>query len=240
MRVINAQWEMRNLGVTCEEIIIEVGDSIVLIDSELSKLSSSYRVIKIPCSRPDLLLYLQGRGYIFIEMLSTCSHDGELPQLTSLQQRIYSNLSCSLATSDDLNAIFEELMSGMFTTDRVAIDPKFGIPKAGKRYCGWVKDELTRGAQVFMLNYKNMPIGFFVMRLAEDKKCHAFLGGIFPGHKGGGFGYFLNYFEVIKGMELGASKIITTFSSNNTSIASVHYSLGCRLVHQQYILVRHV
>lgn len=48
MKIINASWEERNLGVTCCEVTIEKDDSLLYIQDELSRLSSvQYLVIKV-------------------------------------------------------------------------------------------------------------------------------------------------------------------------------------------------
>lgn len=48
MKIINASWEERNLGVTCCEVTIEKDDSLLYVQEELSRLSSvQYLVIKV-------------------------------------------------------------------------------------------------------------------------------------------------------------------------------------------------
>lgn len=239
MKITPAPWEKRNLGVTCVEVTIETADEISAVDHAVAQIDAQYQVVKIPCGRPDLLFHLQSLGFLVAEVLTTCSHDGLLAPLTRVQQKILDSLSCSQATSEDLESVYAELRSGMFTTDRVAIDPMFGIESAGHRYSGWLSDGIERGAMVYSLTHKNECVGFFVMESYSSKEWHATLGGIFPRHQRSGFGYFMNYLEIITALAKGAKRVYTSFSSNNTAVSAIHFALGYRLVQQQYILIRH-
>jgi len=239
MKITPAPWEKRNLGVTCVELTVEPSDDIGVIDQSLLQINAAYQVVKVPCSRPDVLFYMQSRGFLVAEVITKCSHDGQLAPLTRVQQKILGSLSCGRASSSDLDLIFSELRRGMFTTDRVAVDPKFGVEVAGRRYAGWLSDGLERGALVYKLSHKNLQVGFFVMESSTPLEWNATLGGIFPQYQRSGFGYFMNYLEILTAMEHGAKRVYTTFSSNNSAISAIHYALGYRLIQQQYVLVRH-
>lgn len=239
MKITPAPWEKRNLGVTCIEVTVEPSDDIGVIDQSLLQINAAYQVVKVPCSRPDVLFYMQARGFMVAEVLTKCCHDGQLLPLTRVQQKILDSLSCVRASSNDLELIFSELRCGMFTTDRVAVDPKFGVELAGRRYAGWLSDGLARGSLIYRLSHKNLHVGFFVMESRTPLEWHATLGGIFPQHQRSGFGYFMNYLEIVTAMEHGAKRVYTTFSSNNVAVSAIHYALGYRLIQQQYVLIRH-
>jgi hypothetical protein len=239
MKITHAEWEKRNLGVSCVEVTMDSDDDLNNVDQSLAQIEAEYLVIKIPCSRTDLLFRLQKSGFTVVEVLSTCSHDGQLDQLTRVQQKIHDSLTCTRASSDDLERIYSELKNGMFTTDRVAVDPKFGIESAGRRYAGWLSDGLRCGSHVYSLTNKNLHVGFFVMEPRTPHEWHATLGGVFPQHQRSGFGYFINYLEVTTAVAQGAKRIFTSFSSNNPAISAIHFVLGYRLILQQYVLIRH-
>jgi len=239
MRITDAHWERRNLGVTCIELTVEANDDIHVVDSALKQISAQYQVMRIACSRPDLLLHVQTRGFLVVEVLTICYHDGQLSPLTRAQQVIRNSLSCSLASTDDIKFIYGEINGGMFTTDRISVDPKFGIEDAGKRYAGWLSDESASGSLIYKINHRNLSVGFFVMNARSPLEWRATLGGIFPKYQRSGFGYFMNYLEIITAMENGAKRVYTAFSSNNSAVSAIHFALGYRLFNQQYVLIRH-
>lgn len=239
MHILPAPWEKRNLGLSCDEVTLEQGDDLTIVDQGLAQLVSEYQVIKTPCARPDLLLHLQGRGYVVMEVLSSCYHDGQFPTLSRPQTKMLDSLFCAAATAQERDEIVGQIRSGMFDTDRVAIDPRLGPALAARRYAGWLMDEVARGATVYSLSHKQAPVGFFVMRPADNQVWHAILGGIFPSFQRYGFGFFMNYLEIKQAMEQGAKRVFTAFSSNNPAIAAIHYTLGYRLHQQHYVLVKH-
>jgi hypothetical protein len=239
MQIIPAPWEKRNLGLSCDEVTVEPADDIAALDQGLALLVSQYQVVKSPCARPDLLLHLQGRGFMVMEVLSSCYHDGQFPTLSRPQTKMLDSLSCAPATAHEQDLIAEQIRGGMFDTDRVAIDPRLGPALAAQRYAGWLGDEVARGATVYCLSHKAAPVGFFVMRSADNHVWHAILGGIFPAYQRYGFGFFMNYLEIALAMGQGAKRVFTAFSSNNPAIAAIHYALGYRLHQQHYVLVKH-
>jgi hypothetical protein len=239
MKITPAVWEKRNLGVSCVEVTLDRDDDMNVVDLALAEVDAEYLVIKIPCNRTDLLFQLQTLGFTVAEVLSTCCHDGQLAPLSRVQKKILDSLTCARASSDDLETIYSELKNGMFTTDRVAVDPKFGIESAGRRYAGWLSDGLHRGSHVYSLTHKNLHVGFFVMEPRTPHEWYATLGGVFPQHQRSGFGYFMNYLEVTTAVAQGAKRIFTSFSSNNPAISAIHFVLGYRLILQQYVFIRH-
>lgn len=240
MKIISAHWEKRNLGLVTDEVVIESNDDFVTVDHGLAQLDSEYQVIKSPCTRPDFLLHLQNKGYTVMEVLTHCCHEGQFPALSRPQSKILASLSCAPASPNALDLIADQIHSGMFGTDRIAIDPQLGPQLAAQRYANWVSDEIDRGATAYSLVHKQIPVGFFVMKPGSPQEWHAVLGGIFAAYQRHGFGFFMNYLEVVLAMAQGAKRVYTTFSSNNPAIAAIHYALGYRLHLQHYVLIKHV
>src|SRR3989339_418521 len=68
MRVVDAIWEKRNLGVDCKEIVIEDSDFITVVKKkELLLLNTPYVVVKVPVNRFDINTYLSNLGFTYIE-----------------------------------------------------------------------------------------------------------------------------------------------------------------------------
>lgn len=240
MKIIDAHWEKRNLGVASIEVNIGVADTPEDISAALANVRAQYVVIKLPVGKVDCLLSLQATGYRFIEMMSVCYHDGDLPELNSVQRRLLASLSYSDASSEELDQVFAGVDQGMFRDDRVSLDPHFDSAQSVARYRGWIFDEIRAGASVIAIRMKGEAVGFFILKArGEEGDIFASLGGIFPKYQNFGVGYFMNYLEIVEGRRRGAKRVYTAFSSNNPKITSVHFSMGYKILRQYYVLVRH-
>lgn len=240
MELINAHWEKRNLGVTCVEADVGDNETPEQISAALAGVQAQYVVVKLPVGKVDALLSLQSLGYRFIEMITVCFHEGDLPPLSPVQQRMLRSLSCEEATTEELQAIMNGVGLGLFQDDRVSLDPQFSPDQAAARYRGWIGDEVAAGSSVMAIHLKSSLAGFFVLKAkAESGAYFASLGGIFPKYQNIGLGYFMNYLEVVEVGRRGGSRVYTAFSSNNPKITAVHFSLGYKISRQYYVLIRH-
>jgi hypothetical protein len=237
MKILDAHWEKRNIGVSCHEVIIEPSDTIKDL-TKLDSLQSDYQVIKLPVQKYDLNVFVQQHGFRFIELNFVCIHDLLVPQLSKPLERMATCFKVLEADEGHLSTINGCIASEMFLTDRVAIDPKFGPKLAARRYLGWLEDLLKSGAKVFVMKYKVDTVGFFVMR-CSDTICDAVLGGIFPSMASGGFGVMLNYLEIITAANLGCKELHGRFSSNNAAIFAINRTLGYKIRPEHYVFIKH-
>lgn len=237
MIIVDAFWEKRNLGKSSVEINIEKSDSVDDL-RQLNNIEANYQVIKLPTSRVDLVLSVQSFGFKFVEMMYSCRHDLAVPTLSSPLARMALAFTYTDATDTDVEIIREHIYEGMFETDRVAIDPAFGINKAATRYLGWMDDLIKQSAKVIILRYRNKPVGFFVLKLSGIR-CDALIGGIFKEKIGAGFGFMLNYFEIIYAKELGCNELWGAFSSNNGPVFGINTQLGYKICPSHYVFVKH-
>ena len=69
MKIVDAVWEKRNLGVTTCEVTIEQEDTLEEVNSACDDLSNRYEylVFKIPSNRSDLVLPMQLKNFRYIE-----------------------------------------------------------------------------------------------------------------------------------------------------------------------------
>ena len=239
MKIINAVWEKRNLGVDCNEIEIEFGDTVEIIKKKSADFETEYTVIKVPIGMVEISNYLQSSGYTFIELMTSCYNKGIIPQLSPLQKRIIESVKCIKMNEEDKKKLFEEVNSGMFIYDRVSLDSKFTEHQANSRYLGWISDDLNLGSKLFKLEYKNQAIGFFSLKHKGKASYVTNLGGLYPSFKKSGFGIVILYHTIKEAIQEGAKKIFTAFSSNNRGAASIHFSLGLVLHKQYYVFVKH-
>jgi len=239
MHTVNATWEKRNIGVECNEITIEADDTVEFLIEEIPKNETAYTVIKVPAGMIGMLFCLQKMGYLFIETMTTCYHNAAPFHLNRIQQRIIDRTEYEKMNDSDINFMFEEINKGLFTTDRIALDPAFTIEQSNHRYACWIKDELEHGSKLYKLVYGDKDFGFFGIKKQTEHDYYAFLGGVYPAFLSSGFGFSTNYYEIEEGRRLGAKRIKSLFSSNNRGAAAIHLSLGYALQQQYYVLIKH-
>lgn len=239
MRVIDAVWEQRNLGVDCAEVILDQGDDVEQLLTNLVDIETEYTVIKVPVARPDLLMALPKAGYFFIEAITACHHLGVLPPLSPIQNRLMGQLQYAPMVDADVFELYKEIRGGMLKEDRISLDPYFTQDLANNRYIGWINDEIERGSILYKLVFRDQNVGFFNMRNTGNNICNATIGGIYPNFQKIGLGVGLNYFEIFEGIRQGARKICTSFSTNNRGAYAIHLSLGYILDTQYYVFIKH-
>ena len=237
MKIVNAIWEKRNLGVTCQEVTIckeATKDEI----TKLNSLSAEYQVVKASVDRPDLIFSLQNMGFIFAEVLFESIHTLRVPVLDKISSRYVSQVTCDQVDRKNIKKLIINISNGMFATDRVAIDPRFGLECSRRRYVGWINDEVNFGSKVFELKYKNHGIGFFVLN-SDAETCLGKLGGIYEKSKFSGAGILLNYYEIIVARNEGFSKLKAWFSSNNQPIYRINETLGYNTRPLYNVFIKH-
>ena len=239
MKIVNATWEKRNIGVTCNEIMIEAGDALESIDREILAHEAEYTVVKVPTEQTETLFHLQKRGFVFIETMTTCYHTGESFNLNRIQRRIIDRVSYAEMNNNDIDFMFSEINKGMFQTDRIALDSYFTLEQSNNRYIYWIKDELDSGSKAYKLLYQGKDAGFFTLKKQSDTVYFAFLAGIYSDFINSGLGFCTHYYEVLEGKRLGARRVMTVFSSNNRGAVAIHLTMGHILHEQYYILIKH-
>ena len=239
MKVVHATWEQRNLGVDCHEITIEPEDSADVMAQGLREHETQYMVVRLPVGRMDLLFRAQELGYRFIETMTYCYHTGANFNLNTIQQRIVERISWRPMDEAGQAAMFAEIRQGMFSTDRVSLDPQFSSDQANQRYVYWIQDELARGGRVYQVLYGDRDLGFFTLKRQSADVEFAFLSGTYTAFRTSGLGFTCHYCEVVEGLRSGAKRVMTSYSSNNRGAAAVHLSMGHVLHQQCYMLVKH-
>lgn len=226
MKIINAEWEKRNLGKKTLEIEIEKEDTLNDIVKVVNNNIIDYFVIKLPIFRFDLICPIQDLGFRYIETLNLSKVDTSyLPNLNKINKRFLSQMTYSLMNFEEKESLFEHVEKNLFDSDRISVDTSFSKDLSAKRYQGLIKDELNNGAKLFKINYKKNMVGFF---LIKDHQLYSIsnLAGIFKEYQKLGFGVLLNYF-IIKECFKNKIKILkTAFSSNNYGAFNIHNNLG--------------
>jgi len=239
VKVIEAKWEKINLGVVAYEISVEESDTLIDLKTTLDKLVSEYTVVKIPTYRTELLFETNSLKLTFVEMVTKCHYTGQTPALNGIHKRIIESLTCQEISPENQRKLLVEVENGLFKADRVAIDPVFGIEKSSARYAGWIRDEVDLGATIYEVTKRSDFVGFFLLRKIDGLRCVSNLAGLIGKFQNSGIGYALNYFEIEMSSSIGASSVVSTYSSNNRGASTIHMSMGYVLDSQNYVYIRH-
>jgi hypothetical protein len=240
MKIVEAIWEIRNLGKKTIEIELELSDSIECIRKYITEHHYDYYVIKLPVNRFDLIHPIQNLGFKYSEILNYCSINIKaLPKLSDLESRILQKLTYRLMNFDDeKDNLFSKINEKIFISDRIAIDPVFGLDCSSKRYIGLINDDVNNGSKLFELFYNQVPVGFFILNIKDDIS-YSNLAGIYKNYQNKGFGLYLNYFQLLESSKNEVNYLRTAFSSNNIGALSIHKRLGFNIYKTVSIFTKH-
>lgn len=239
MKIVDAVWEKRNLNTKTVEITLEEADGIEEIKKTLKEQDASYQVIRVPASRYDYNEIMTQFGFVFIETICSMKNDMKNLKLDMISERMKSQMVCEIMTSADIQVMYKDFENGIFTTDRIAVDPHFSVELANKRYIGWIGDALERGATALNIYYKNQPAGFVVYK-ADGDIADVLLGGMYSDFvtKGIGVAVYSKAYEYIK--EQGIKKTFTAVSTNNNSSYRANMAIGYDVYKFDYIYIKHI
>ena len=213
MTVTDAYWEKRNLGLVTLEVQVESGDETHKIIEQLNTLTAEYIVLKIPNIQSDVIYDIQQMGYCYIEDMIHMEHDLRRIQRNSMHQRLYDAMSYRKMTDEDIDCLKAEISDGLFSTDRISLDPFFDCGKAAERYLNWLNDMLDNKALPYLILYKESPAGFVILQTKDGKIYDSVLGGGYKQYRNTGLGIVQKEPEIV--MELGGKKLETHVSTNN-------------------------
>lgn len=238
MIIVDAVWEKRNLGLDVVEIQIDPKSSLIELEKIKDLVDCNYISVKVPVARPELLSFLNEQGFKFVEMLTKVAV-AELPQLTGMRARLAKGFSDRKVNRCDRREIKNQILNGMFSTDRFSLDRQFSAEQAAKRYLGWIQDVEDNGGDLRALVHKNICVGFFIVTQKKNGIYDSVLAGLFPNLAPLGSGFIINHQAYLYCFERGAKQVHTTYSSNNYGAAGIHSELSTRLISQEYVYVKH-
>lgn len=240
MKVIDAYWETRNLGVSCYEIRLEAGDKLEDVISAYMQLEQrQYIVVKIPSFRYDMAQFIQGQGYQFVEAAITLVHNLKDIQIPKRLSRICRQCSWQPMSEAELAELSHEINKNIFKTDRIYIDPQFSKELAARRYDLWVQDLVKAGDIPYKVMYQGNIVGFFLNRLIDEKVYDGLLAATYEAYEGTGMGYCIQYAGLMSAVERGARKYIGHISGNNPGVLRILLSIGFSIKEIDYIFIKH-
>jgi hypothetical protein len=239
LKIVDAVWEKRNLGVDCIEAAIEATDTAAEVANALARLTTQYLVVKVPAGRVDVMLRLSELGCAFIEASIHVTRKVSRLELSGVQKKLADSVSYAPMQDGDLPVLWDELRKGMHDTDRIYLDPYFTKEQSANRYIGWIQDETARGAQVYKLIYRDQSIGYFTMKSLGGGVYYPFLAGMYRSHRDSGLGFNISYKPLCEVAARGGSAVSTHISASNANVVRLHAGLGFRFDEFTYVYIRH-
>lgn len=240
LKLVEAVWEKRNLGVSVVEVSLDSQDSLEEIGKVYNDLTSKYQylVFRVPCNRCDLSLQLQNLGCTFIETAITLSYDLKKFRVDEKYKMFCENCSWELMNDQDLIQLYDEIKSGIFETDRIYLDPYFSAEQAANRYIFWIQDLVKQNLIPHKVIFDGETVGFFVNK-PEGKKYKGLLAGVYHKYLKSGLGFLVQYAGLTYEKSQNATYHFGNVSSNNLSVLKVCIELGGTIKDMQYILIKH-
>jgi|SRR5690554_374242 len=240
MKIINAFWEKRNLGVSTVEMVIDSKDPLETVLKEIESIKAEYIVIKVPVSRFDINKMLIDKNFNYIE--GSCNFVLNLSEakLSPFQERLNKTIYYSPMNSDETVILFEEIRKGLFKTDRIYLDDFFTKEKASERYVKWIEDELSRTTEIFKITLKEETIGFFSFKQTDEITYYPFLAGLYEKYAQSGLGFVTLRKPIEEAIKRGGKKISTYASTNNLPVIKAHIQQGFNINEILYVFVKHI
>lgn len=242
MKIKETPWESRNLGVESSiELYFEGNDLVEELNSDVLNNGRSYQVAHVPVGNIDVVNKLLRYGFSFAETKIELTADLKNLVLPSKFERFSEGLEYHTATNEEVDQIKAAMIGGVFSTDKVALDPYFNAGIAGQRYVYWTEDTVRAGVGfLYTVSRNDEPIGFFVLKKSSERLGDSFLAALFDKDKDSGLGFSVLYYPLVEAKRMGLKKMITGVSSNNLDSLKMHLALGYQIKAMDYTLVKHI
>ena len=240
MKITDAFWEVRNLGVSTQEVEIDEKDRMEEIEAAMNQVNAGYQVVKVCTGRLDVNEWLSEHGFHFAEASIKFSHDLKEFACSSLISRICKDVKLVQMTVSEKETMTEQIHKGMFRSDRISLDSAFSPEQSAKRYLCWIEDELKEESKLYTYSYKGQPIGFCLLKEYGQDNYYSVLGGVYNAGIRMPLGSVLIYKQLEELKEWGAKGIYTCVSTNNSQIIRVHVQYGYVLTNISYVFVKHM
>jgi hypothetical protein len=242
MKTVNCYWELENLGLPTVEVSYDLNEP--FDKEELLRQIDGYKyaVAKVTCGNVDCLLGLQEQGFQLIEtQLNFTKKYDDFDFEDKIVKLATRNIEFRpVKTEEDLNVVLENMTLGMFTTDRVYLDPKLGPALGLRRYQNWMRTEFHKGTTFFTFWHGNDIVGFEM--IDDRQECiNGLLGGVYEKYQRG-YGMLTAcavpmYAKVNnKPFKLWRGPV----SSNNMPVIQLFNHLNFKLEKMTYVLVKHI
>ena len=243
MNIIHATWERENIGVNAYELALTEKDtpqSLALEEDRLRRDGAEYVVVKTPVACPGLLFELPAMGYAFVEMVFHVTIRRDEYRIPADIARFDRGFEVVERNDEEhRQRIYATIRSGIFTTDRVSLDPRFSLALSGNRYANWLHGLLQRGAQLYEVLQRGRPIGFFVVTRINEHTVNPMLMGMYDPDGDRGLGTLLHKKTLDTCFEHPCDRLQSTIVSNNFKVLRVYLNAGATIYDTCYTYVKH-
>lgn len=241
MKNIDCYWELANIGKRTTEITCEKQDAFdkTLIASLVE--GYDYAVVKVPAAMTSFNIGLSEMGFACIEAqmnISKTYADFDF----GLTAGVYDDTQyLPVMTDRELNEVLDRITPGMFSTDRISLDPQFGIGVACTRYRNWIRTDYISGrSQLFQVIHKGDYVGFMLIK-REGDEIDLLLNGLYSPYQGKGLGILTPASPLLyaRKSEIAVGRVRTSISSNNIPVVKLYNRLHFMLDSLTYVFVKH-
>ena len=241
MEVIDCKWEIENLKKRTVEIVVD-RDDIFSRDKIVEAIRGyEYMVVKVPTGMFPFNVGLQEMGFNLIEtQISVCTKfkDFNFQKV----QDLYEHTRYEVVSNEvDFQSVVSMFSPGMFSTDRIVLDPAFGEEMGYQRYVNWMTTEYKSGrSKLIRWIYDDKHVGFMLIRI-DNKEIKKLLGGLYKPFQGKGLGMLTPAAPLIYAHKehMDISYARTCISSNNVPVVKLYSRLGIEFTNMSYVFVKH-
>lgn len=244
MKTTHAVWEQKNLGVDAWELALEPSDTPEMVAEEEKRIlaeGAQYIVVKTPVNCQKLLFGLPKLGYQFVEMVFHVMIRRSEYHMPEIIARFDRGLTVAERTQpEERERVYERIRAGVFVSDRVSIDPAFGVEKGGNRYANWLASMLERGGFLYEVMKSEKPLGFFVILRKDEDTVDPVLMGLYDEANDRGMGALLHKKTMDTCFTHDCKRLTSTIVSNNAKVLHVYVNAGATITDTLYTYVKHV
>lgn len=241
MKVINCIWELANIGKRTVEIVVDPEDFFHKESFESAIADFEYAVVKVPMNKPEFNFGLSHIGFSCIETQMNMKQIVSEFDFSKVQE-LYDYVDFEIVkTEQDFNSVISMITPGMFSTDRISIDPEFGHMTGCNRYTNWITTEYRNGkSSLIRVIYKKEHIGFMLIKIEGDDLI-LLLNGLYKPYQGKGLGVLTPASPLlyIKQEKMNVISERTSISSNNIPVVKLYNRLLFQIESQSYVFIRH-
>lgn len=242
MRVVDCIWEQKNIGKKTVEILIDESDQYEKKIIEQKIHGYEYVVVKVPMNKTEFNYGLSDMGFVCIESqmnIGINTNTFDYSKVSSL----YDDTKYEIVNNQNgFKSVIQNIQPGMFSTDRISVDPEFGEEIGYQRYINWIATEYeNKKSQLIKVLYKNEHVGFMLIR-TEDGIIDLLLNGLYRSYQGKGLGILTpaSPMMYVKKNALPITGEVTSISSNNIPVVKLYNRLQFQLLSQTYVFIKHL
>lgn len=241
MKIIDCIWEIPNIHKRTCEIIIDNEDSnedILTIDRNTSEFE--YKVVKACDKSVPVYKALSSQGFYFVENQISITFRGHNKQrMSKVSSRFYERIELRpCLTQTSIEFVLNQINNDLFYTDRIALDPSFGVKYANIRYSNWIKNTIEKDKyELYEILVSGQAVGFAYFFI-DGSKVDYLLAGLYKEYQSSGFGIAIPLASVRFMEQHSFKRIETSISSNNLNIVRCYFECGFDMLNMSYVFAK--